>query len=472
MMGVFDFGRSNGDVRVVGNYSFRWTEDHISKDKTEHLRQTYDKIGAAAVARIQEIHHQYNAEKTGNAADLSKLDLFAVLQEHREQDEALGQLWDEVHTVPDWVDWEQLARGQRFFYRYALANLMGFALQGFVGENSASAGVVEVLVRTGGFRTRVLFRRLLETFQMLLEVTHSLEYIRPGGSGHKTAVRVRLLHSMVRQRILKIVQHRGPSYYDVETYGVPINTLDSLHALTTFGCNHAFIQLPLMGVSVPRQEIEDYVALWRYIGHVLGTPTEHFASAARAKILMDSMSFNERLVTDMSLVAGHNFVETVRDVPPVNLSAGFIEAGSRVLNGDALCDQLGMGRPGMYHYACFRGFCWLVRTLAMAQRWFPRFGERVVDCNREMLHKAIIQSQGGLGGGSKMEFKHVPDGTLTGKEDRLGKRVQLRFYERPLDLFCFYYFLFVCLFVAGGLVGAVKVALRLVIFASYCDVVK
>ncbi|KAK1590317.1 transcriptional regulator [Colletotrichum navitas] len=461
-MGAFAFARPNDDMRVVGNYSFRWTEDHIPKDKTEHLRQTYDEVGAAAVARIQEIHQQALIEKSGNAEHLSKLDLFAVLQEHHEKDEALGQLWDEVCTVPDWVDWEQLARGQKFFYRYALANLMGFALQGFVGENSASAGVVEVLVRTGGFRTRVLFRRLLETFQMLLEVTHSLEYVRPGGRGHTTAVRVRLLHSMVRQRILKIVQHKGPSYYDVEAYGVPINTLDSLHALTTFGCNHAFIQLPLMGISVPQQEIEDYVALWRYLGHVLGTPTDHFTSAAKAKVLMDSMSFNERLITDMSLVAGHNFVETVRDVPPVYLSAGFIEAGSRVLNGDALCDQLGMGRPGVYHYACFRGFCWLVRTLTTAQRWFPRFGERVVDYNREMLHKAIIQSQGGLGGGSKMEFKHVPDGTLTKKEDRLGKVAQLRFYERPLDLACFIYFVLGSLFVAGGLAVAVKVAIKLV----------
>ncbi|KAK2002104.1 transcriptional regulator [Colletotrichum falcatum] len=470
-MGPFAFSRPNDDVRVVGNYSFRWTKDHIPKEKTEHLRQTYDEVGAAAVARILEIHQRDLAEKPGGATHLSKLDLFAVLQEHHGRDEALGRLWDEVHAVPDWVDWEQLARGQRFFYRYAAANLMGFALQGFVGENSASAGVVEVLVRTGGFRTRVLFRRLLETFQMLLEVTHSLEYVRPGGRGHATAVRVRLLHSMVRRRILKIARERGPSYYDVAAHGVPINTLDSLHALTTFACNHAFIQLPLMGISVPRREVEDYVALWRYIGHVLGTPTDHFASAAGARVLMDSMSFNERLVTDMSLVAGHNFVETVRDLPPVNLSAGFIEAGSRVLNGDDLCDRLGMGRPGAYHYACFRGFCWLVRTLAAAQRWFPRFGDRVVDYNREILHMAIIQSQGGLGGGSKMEFKHVPDGTLTGKEDRLGKGAPLRFYERPLDLACFLCFVLGSLFLAGGLAVAAKVAMRLASVVYYHAVI-
>ncbi|KAF9871532.1 putative transcriptional regulator [Colletotrichum karsti] len=466
-MGILGLGKPNDDVRTVGNYSFRWTKDHIPKEKTEHLRHTYDKIGATAVDRIKEIHRQNLAEKPDSAKHLSKLDLFAVLEEHHEHDEALGRLWDDVHTVPEWVDWEQLARGQKFFYRYAAANLMGFALQGFVGENSASAGVVEVLVRTGGFSTRVLFRRLLETFQMLLEVTHSLEYIRPGGRGHKTAVRVRLLHSMVRQRILRIVRDtaKGSAYYNIEKYGVPINTMDSLHALTTFGCNHAFIQLPLMGISVPQQEIEDYVALWRYIGHLLGTPTEHFASAAKAKILMDSMSYNERLVTDMSLVAGHNFVETVRDLPPINLSAGFIEAGSRVLNGDALCDQLGMGRPGVYHYACFRGFCWLMRTLVVVQRWFPRLEERLVDYNREMLHQAIIQSQGGLGGGSKMEFKHVPDGTLTKREDRLGKSVQLRFYNRPLDLFCFVYFILGSLLMAGGIILPLTVAMNFVPFA-------
>ncbi|QBZ63620.1 hypothetical protein PoMZ_05305, partial [Pyricularia oryzae] len=440
-MGIPAVFKSDKDIRRVGNYTFEWTEDHIPRETTDPLRYTYDKLGAAAVDRIQEIHRRSAAAADGDAQHISRLDLLAVLEANHGTDAVLGQLWDEVHSVPGWVDWAQLERGQRFLYRYALANLMGFALQGFVGENSASQGVVEVLVRTGGFSTRVLLRRLLETFQLLLQVTHSPGFLEPGGEGHRSAVRVRLLHSMVRQRILKIVEARGAEYFDVATLGVPLNTLDSLHALTTFGCNHAFIQLPLMGITARPAEVEDYVALWRYVGYLLGTPTEHFASAARAKVLMDSLSYHERGLTDSSLVCGHNFVETVRDLEPINLSAGFIEAGSRVLNGDALCDDLGMRRPGLYHYACFRGYCWFVKTLAAAQQWFPRLDAKIIDFNRDMLHSAIIHSKAGLAGGSKLKFKHVPDGTLTGKESSAVKRGEIRFYERLFELFCLAYFI-------------------------------
>ena len=58
----------------------------------------------------------------------------------RHQYDELGSaaLWNQTHAVPQWVDWEQLARGQDFFHRYIGANITGFALQGFVGENSVS----------------------------------------------------------------------------------------------------------------------------------------------------------------------------------------------------------------------------------------------------------------------------------------------------------------------------------------------
>lgn len=441
------------DVRTVGRYSFVWTEEHIPKEDSDPLRFEYDELSSAVVDRIQELHR-----KQSNTQSTARLDLYSMLEQEHETDEILGKFWDEVHTVPEWVDWEQLARGQRFFYRYAVANLIGFAFQGFVGENSTSSSVVEVLVRTGGFSTRVLLRRLLETFQFVLEVTHSIGFIKPGGDGHKTAVRVRLLHAMVRQRIMKMAEIRGPSYYDISVHGVPTNKLDHLHALTTF-CNlHAYRQLPIMGITVPESETADYVALWRYLGYILGTPTEHFVSSHKAKILMESMSYNELSVSPNSLVVGHNFVEAVKDVAPVNLSGGFIEAGSRVLNGDEFCDNLSIGKPGLYSYACFRGHCWFVRTMAVLQRLFPSLDEKMIDFNREVLHAAIIRSKSGLDGGSKMEFKHVPNGSLTGKESGWQGKRKIWFYERPLELFYFAVFALGCGMMAGLLFSLLKLA--------------
>lgn len=185
-------------TRKFGNYQFEWTDLHLPREKTDPLRYEYDELGSKVVEKLQAIAKKQKEQEARDGRNRAKTDLYTLLSDNHKNDESLAEFWNEVHNVPEWVDWAQLERGQKFFYRYATANLMGFALQGFVGENSAASGVVEVLIRTGGFSTRVLLRRLLETFQFLLEATKSLDAIKPGGEGHATTVRVRLLHSSVR----------------------------------------------------------------------------------------------------------------------------------------------------------------------------------------------------------------------------------------------------------------------------------
>lgn len=122
--------------RVKWNYQFDWTDKHLSSQETEPLRSKYDELGAAALEKLQDISAQNNGRKVAQG-DRSKLDLYALLRDSHKTDPALSKFWEsELHLVPVWVDWEQISRGQEFFYRYAAANITGFALQGFAGENS------------------------------------------------------------------------------------------------------------------------------------------------------------------------------------------------------------------------------------------------------------------------------------------------------------------------------------------------
>lgn len=212
------------------SHKFIRTDHHLDPGTMRDLRHDYDELGAKTLERLLNIRKEQN----------KKDELYELLEQYQDQDDTLSQFWRETRTVPEWVDWAQLARGQEFFYRYALANIVGFALQGFVCENSASTGVVEVLVRTGGFSTRVLWNRLLETFQWLLQVTHDINSMKPGGEGFKSTIRVRLLHSSVRQRIIELASRR-PDYYNEAEYGIPVNTMDSIHSITTFACNPMFL---------------------------------------------------------------------------------------------------------------------------------------------------------------------------------------------------------------------------------------
>ncbi|RAL02053.1 oxygenase MpaB family protein [Aspergillus ibericus CBS 121593] len=412
-MASFSSHPQPGDRVSSWGYSFIWTSDHLRKEEIEPLRQQYDTSASLALERLQAIRATLMEESKLKGTSAPPNDLYVLLRDHRGDDEILAQFWAEVNTVPDWVNWEQLARAQRFFYRYAIANIVGFALQGFVAENSAAPGVVEVLVRTGGFSTRMLLGRLLSTFQWLIQVTHGIDSIRPGGEGHIASVRVRLLHASVRQRILQLCRTR-PDYFDIERFGVPVNTLDSIHSIAIFCCNPMWLQLPKFGIQPTPDEVEDYIALFRYVGFVLGTPTSYFESVERAKCTMESLLMHELRTTETSRTVAFNFVECVTNLPtPFHISKAFIEAGSRWINGDELCDELELGKPGLLAYLLFSSHCVLVVAVAWLQRLLPSLEELLITSLRKLMYGGVVQRKSR----TRFEFKYIPrTGKRVGKE--------------------------------------------------------
>lgn len=101
------------------------------------MRYQYDVTAAKALKQLQAIAKEKNLSDNPR----KRPDLYQLLAENHASHVDLRDFWAQLHKIPAWVDWEQLERRQRFFYRYAAANLMGFALQGFVGENSAAVSI-------------------------------------------------------------------------------------------------------------------------------------------------------------------------------------------------------------------------------------------------------------------------------------------------------------------------------------------
>jgi hypothetical protein len=115
------------------NHSFTWTNDHIDFKDLKPLQQEYDELGSAALERLQAVVREKGAPTN------ERVDYYDILRENHASDELLERFWTETQTVPDWVDWEQIDQGQRFLYRYLPGNLVGFGLQGFLGENSVAS---------------------------------------------------------------------------------------------------------------------------------------------------------------------------------------------------------------------------------------------------------------------------------------------------------------------------------------------
>ena len=169
-----------------------------------------------------------------------------------------------------------------------------------------------------------------------------------------------------------------PGYYDMDRYGVPVNTLDSIHAISIFCASPLWQQLPRQGIWPRKDEIVDYIALFRYLGHLSAAPPEYFESPSRAKAVMESLLYYDLNPSATGKVLGYNFVECLRDVSPMNISRGFIEAGSRWMNGDEICDAMELGRPGWYYSALMVGQCMLNWTACWAQRMVPALDRWVI----------------------------------------------------------------------------------------------
>lgn len=415
------------NTRYCWGYTFEWTDEHWTPERMEPLKHSYDTLAEECLDRLNAISPPKNGalprnntnripqtnitgteEEKKEALPLPKRDLYVLLKEHHESDRKLAQLWEEVNTVPSWVDWAQIERGQDVFYRYGGPALTGLTYQSLLGGMGA-ARVVETLARTGGFSTKVARGRLFETTQHILQCTKSLDSIKPGGEGHASSIRVRLLHAAVRQRIMKLANAR-PSYYDVEKWGVPVNDLDQIATIGTFCATLIWLSFPRQGIFLTEQEKRDYVALWRYIGYLLGTPTDIFATSHKAKAMMDSLLYYEVQPSEMSKVLANNIIHCLEGQPPTYASADMLIASARWLNGNELADALGLPRVSLYYWALMAGQCLFFMTLCYATRPFQWIDRRRIKRLKRIFWKVIVEAKWGLAGTETVfDFKYVPE---------------------------------------------------------------
>lgn len=114
------------DARLVWGHKFNWTSDHKTESEIANLRYGYDKLATDALDRLDDISPPKSKSwKCPHGSGEGQRDLYALVQEHATSDELLGKLWDEISTVPEWVDWEQIERGQRVVDQFNGQILLG-----------------------------------------------------------------------------------------------------------------------------------------------------------------------------------------------------------------------------------------------------------------------------------------------------------------------------------------------------------
>lgn len=113
---------TNAKICKCWGYTFEWIDGlHSSVEQLHSIMLNYDKLVDECLDRLDEISPPGSArtESTGSTdTKTPKRDLYSLLEKHAKDDPKLDELWSEINTVPDWVDWEQIKRGQEVFFRY------------------------------------------------------------------------------------------------------------------------------------------------------------------------------------------------------------------------------------------------------------------------------------------------------------------------------------------------------------------
>ncbi|MCD8521286.1 MAG: DUF2236 domain-containing protein [Saccharospirillaceae bacterium] len=188
----------------------------------------------------------------------------AIQEGSRSLDErtpALKALLQEAETTPPWLDNDQLLHACRVIHRcgrFAMYALGDFALLG----GYANSDISKPLAFTGALSGNSSFDRVSETTSFWFDVT-TPGGLERGAAGYSAAVHVRVMHALVRRRLL---QH--PDWNSAE-WGLPINQGDAL------ATNVAFSMMMITGLSMlgwrfNHRDTEAVLHLWRYVAYLMG----------------------------------------------------------------------------------------------------------------------------------------------------------------------------------------------------------
>ncbi|KAH7320954.1 hypothetical protein B0I35DRAFT_203455 [Stachybotrys elegans] len=413
---------TSDNARVIWDHPFHWTGEHMGSNDLRGLLVSYDRLATDALDKLDEISPPKSKSwRCPHGSGPGQHDYFQLLQDHSERDATLTALWKEVSTVPDWVDWDQIRRGQLVVYQYCGQFLLGLLYNSLMGGMGASR-VVETLGKTGGFGVNVAKRRLLETLQHFLDVVYDLDSIKPGGKGYTSSVRVRFLHASVRRRIMQLAAQK-PGYFDVEENGVPINDLHCIGTIAAYSVALIHLSLPRQGISLTQQQIADYLALWRWVGYIMGTPVDWMETPERAKAMLESVMVYEIAPSPKSAILANNVLTAESYTPPLDAPRELLAAYAYRLNGSALCEALQIERPPLQFHLVVRLQLLTLMCVGYSYPWWPASLKQCFEMKfKRTLHQMISSPKlGNLHEDMKFELQYVPE---------LDKTTELGAYEK------------------------------------------
>lgn len=298
-------------------------------------------------------------------------------------------------TLPGWRDDKAIKEAESFFLLYGLASATLLACAS-LPECYVMKHGTEVLAYTKFLQVDPT-RRIRETAQMVMDVMCP-RGLEPGGRGVRATMKVRVMHAIVRYKILQDKTSRAnPQDEAVRAqFGRPINQEDMAYTLMTF--SYVVIRgFQTMGYRMTEAQRDAYVHCWNVVGFLMGIREELLPARfddARELFTVIQRRQHGRSEAGEKLTAA--LIRSLEDAIPGRTHDPFPAALTRRLVGDATADSLGIARSTAF--TRFRLGA-LLRMWAVTASVLTRFyDDRPFRFASEKVHKAIMVKMGGMHG--------------------------------------------------------------------------
>lgn len=309
----------------------------------------------------------------------------------------LRAFFTQVEQPPAWLQPELVEAGQRLFQR--MGRTADFALRdgALMGGYQASA-FNKTLILTGALSGGNA-RRVAETMQWVADCTLVGGMAR-GAPGYRSTLHVRLMHAMVRRRILKLPE------WDLATLGLPINQTDMAATYLGF-CVVLLLIVRAMGMPVTAAEGRAEMHLWKYICWLMGVEEKWLVDGENeGRILLYQMLVAQQPPDETSRQLGRALMnDCLREPWPTRLRVRFEHwrhlSVTRLLVGRRGMAALGLPSGVIPWYPLVSApftFLWHVlhRLVPGGQARLQRVGRRVQEHLTRMRFGSVQPGVGAL----------------------------------------------------------------------------
>ena len=197
-------------------------------------------------------------------------------------------LWEQISQEPEWLDRDLLEHGAKVYRRYGVT---GFQFQGIASiDGYRLESIGKTLMSTGQYADDTAFKRFLLTCNFWAEISEK-EGMQVFGTGWKTALRVRLLHTLIRRAVVS-----NPKW-DADELGMPINQVGLLAAPIISSVMLGYL-LKMLGYRPTDRDIDGLMHLWRYVSHIMGLEAGYFPETREEGLQLIYDLMNLEAMTD------------------------------------------------------------------------------------------------------------------------------------------------------------------------------